>query len=72
MYLTSASASTCIHDSASTLFVYVSSDLAVKYVDVMWAGVITWDYHDNIIRIRSYQDKPLINFMPQKSFGQVK
>ncbi|CAL1538068.1 unnamed protein product [Lymnaea stagnalis] len=46
-------------------------DMAVKTADVMWAGVVTWDYHDNIIRIRSSNDKPLINFMPHKSFGKV-
>ncbi|CAG5132645.1 unnamed protein product, partial [Candidula unifasciata] len=47
-------------------------DLAVRSVDVMWAGVITWGYHDNIIRIRSYQDKPLINFLPpQPSCGRI-
>ncbi|KAK6999253.1 lysosomal-trafficking regulator isoform X2, partial [Biomphalaria glabrata] len=61
-----------VEKSANILLLHSKQrDLAVKYVDVMWAGVITWDYHDNIIRIRSYQDKPLINFMPQKSFGQI-
>ncbi|GFS19430.1 lysosomal-trafficking regulator [Elysia marginata] len=46
-------------------------DMAVKSTDVMWAGVVTWGYHDNLIRIRSYHDKPLINFLPQPFFGTV-
>ncbi|GFN74593.1 lysosomal-trafficking regulator [Plakobranchus ocellatus] len=46
-------------------------DMTVKSTDVMWAGVVTWGYHDNLIRIRSYHDKPLINFLPQPFFGTV-
>ncbi|XP_035828113.1 lysosomal-trafficking regulator isoform X2 [Aplysia californica] len=46
-------------------------DMAVRSTDVMWAGVVTWGYHDEVIRIRSYRDKPLINFLPHHSFGKI-
>ena len=48
-----------------------SPDMAVRSTDVMWAGVVTWKYNDHVIRIRSYRDKPLINFLPHHSFGEV-
>ena len=45
--------------------------MAVRSVDVMWAGLVTWGYHDHIIRIRSYRDKPLVNLLTEPSLGHV-
>lgn len=43
----------------------------ITTAEVMWAGVVTWDYYDGIIRIHSNTDKPVINLIPHHGYGKV-
>ena len=42
-----------------------------KHADVLWAGAVTWEHPDNILRVFSHNNKPLINLMPPNPYDKV-
>ncbi|XP_076442605.1 lysosomal-trafficking regulator-like isoform X2 [Babylonia areolata] len=42
-----------------------------KQTDVLWAGAVTWEHPDSILRVVSHNNKPLVNFMPPNPYDKV-
>lgn len=42
-----------------------------KQTDVLWAGAVTWEHPDSILRVVSHNNRPLVNFMPPNPYDKV-
>ena len=42
-----------------------------KQWDVLWAGAITWEHPDNLLRVVSHNSKPLVNLLPPNPYDKV-
>lgn len=40
--------------------------------DIQWSAILSWGYADNILRLKSKQSEPPVNFIQSSQFHQVK
>ncbi|XP_069741266.1 lysosomal-trafficking regulator isoform X2 [Narcine bancroftii] len=40
-------------------------------IDIQWSAILSWDYADNILRLKSKQSEPPVNFIQCSSLHQV-
>lgn len=40
--------------------------------DIQWSAILSWGYADNILRLKSKQSEPPVNFIQSSQFYQVK
>lgn len=40
--------------------------------DIQWSAILSWAYADNILRLKSKQSEPPVNFIQSSQFHQVK
>ncbi|KAK7504327.1 hypothetical protein BaRGS_00004631, partial [Batillaria attramentaria] len=46
------------------------SDINNRPADVMWAGAVTWNHPDGILRVITHNNKPLITFLPPNPYDK--
>jgi len=39
--------------------------------DIQWSAILSWGYADNILRLKSKQSEPPVNFIQSSQFHQV-
>lgn len=76
----------CMFTSSFVIFVnqymmYLTQDLNIITVvsgvrsmhstDIQWSAILSWGYVDNILRLKSKQSEPPVNFIQSSHFHQV-
>ncbi|XP_070180486.1 lysosomal-trafficking regulator-like [Littorina saxatilis] len=63
----------CGIQSHSTLIMLHNKPAGTSYkqTEVLWAGAVTWDQPDGILRVFIHNSKPLINLMPPNPYDKV-
>lgn len=61
----------CLVQDLNT-FIIVSGVRSMHSTDIQWSAILSWGYADNILRLKSKQSEPPVNFIQSSHFHQVK